>query len=422
MTILSLLFLAPTMTLDDAVAAAIRIDTRSRSANVQVEQSERLGKRAFAGTFGPRASATASESIQSEISFPVGPSGNFTVQPQTQFSVGGQLTVPLYVHEYWGRREQAQMSVEQNQATRARTREQVAMDTITAYYEVLKADRRVDLAHAQVERAQAQVDLAKARTSAGAALKTALLQAQIDLDRYQRVVADSQGQQQVARDVLSRLTGAPLDVGVAEPPAQQAGVASATDGLEAALKSRPDLRAAERAIASSQADLSATRARLYPTLAGVLTYTHYEPTSAFVGEWRGIVTLTVPLIQSGTEWLDISDKESSVSLATIQRDQVLLQIRNDVTRAWTLWETARRNAELSEHQLGFAKENQSLVTSQFRGGTATSTDVTVAQSSLAEAEINDVIARYDREIAAAGVRFQTGTLAIGADRAAATAR
>jgi hypothetical protein len=33
-----------------------------------------------------------------------------------------------------------------------------------------------------------------------------------------------------------------------------------------------------------------------------------------------------------------------------------------------------------------------------------------------------VIARYDREVAAAGVRFQTGALVNAADRPAATAR
>lgn len=419
MTTLCLLFLAPTLTLDDAVAAAIRLDVRNRSANVQLEQAERAGSRALYGIFGPRAAATAAETFQQEIAFQ-----GFVVQPDKQFTVGGQLTVPIYSHEIWGRRDQARLGVEQQQATRGRTREQIAMDTVTAYYEVLKADRRIDLARTQVERAQAQVDLAKARVNAGAALKTALLQAQIDLDRYQRGVADAQGQQYVARDVLSRLTGAPVDVSVAEPAAQQPGVAGSEQALAAAFQARADLRAAERAITAAQADVDATRARLYPTVAGNVSYTHYEPSSLFAlpDVWRGVITLTVPLLQSGTEYLDVKDRESALSLAEINRESLRLQIRNDVTRAWTQWETARRQADLSDHQLVFAKENQQLVTSQFKGGTATSTDVTVAQAALAEAELNAVLARYDREIAAAGVRFQTGNLISGADRSAATAR
>ena len=419
MTILCLLLLAPTMTLDDAVAAAVKLDVRDRSANVQVELAERSQSRAFWQIFGPRAAGTVAGTFQQEIAFQ-----GFVVQPAEQLTFGGQLTVPIYAHEVWGRRDQAKYTVEQNQATRTRTREQTAMDTIAAYYEVLKADRRVDLARSQVERAQAQVDLANARVKAGAALRTALLQAQIDLDRYQRQVADTQGQQYVAREQLSRLTGAPMDVGVVEPGPQQPGAGGPVDALTAAFSARPDLRAAERGISAAQADVDATRARLYPTLAGNISYTHYEPQSVFVlGDvWRGVITLTIPLLQGGTEYLDIRDRESNLSLAEINRDSVRLQIRNDVARAWTQWETARRNAELSEHQLAFAKENHQLVVSQFKGGTATSTDVTVAQSSLAEAEINFVIARYDREIAAAGVRFQTGNLLIGADRAAATAR
>ena len=138
--------------------------------------------------------------------------------------------------------------------------------------------------------------------------------------------------------------------------------------------------------------------------------------------WRGIVTLTIPLLQSGNEYLDIRDRESTLSLAEINKDGLLLNLRNDVTRAWAAWETARRAAELTEHQLGFAQENQRLVVNQFRGGTATSTDVTVAQATLNEAEINFVIARYDREVAAAAVRFQTGTLITTRDERGATAR
>src|SRR5262249_22655212 len=193
----------------------VRLDVRNRSANVTVEQAERGGTRAVASIFGPRVVATASGTFQQEIQF-----SGFVVQPNVQLTFGGQLTVPLYAHEFWGRRDQARMTLEQTVATRSQTREQIAIDTTTAYYEVLKADRRVDLARAQVERAQAQVDLAKARVVAGAALKTALLQAQIDLDRYQRQVADAQGAQTVARDVLSRLIGAPPDVGVLQPAAQ----------------------------------------------------------------------------------------------------------------------------------------------------------------------------------------------------------
>jgi outer membrane protein TolC len=396
------------MTLDDAIAAAIRIDVRNRSANVQVEQTERNETRAITTIFGPRVSGTATGTFQQEISF----QGVGVVQPNVQWTFGAQLTQPLYAHEYWGRRDQAKYTTEQTMFTRSRTREQIAMDTITAYYEVLKADRRVDLARAAVERSQAQVDLAKARVSAGAALKTALLQAQIDIDRYQRQVADAQGLQQVARDVLSRLTGAPIDVGVVEPAAQQTGVGDPTQAISSAEATRSDVRAANKAIAAAQADVRATKARLYPTLLGTFNYTHYEPSSLFVvpDAWRGIVTLTVPLLQTGSEYLDIKDRESSVSLAEINKEGLILQLRNDVTRAWTAWETARRNAELSDHQLGYAQENQKLVVSQFKGGTATSTDVTVAQATLNEAEINDVIARYDREIAAAAVRFQAGTL------------
>src|SRR5215470_16766986 len=118
MTILYLVLLSPSMSLDDAIAAAIRIDVRNRAANVQVEQTERGETRAVTTIFGPRAAATATGTFQQEIAFM-----NQVIQPNVQGTFGGQITVPLYAHEYWGRRDQAKYSTDQSIDTRSRTRE-----------------------------------------------------------------------------------------------------------------------------------------------------------------------------------------------------------------------------------------------------------------------------------------------------------
>jgi outer membrane protein len=406
--------LVESMTLDEAIHRALVRDERARTADVQVAQAERGGARA-ATLYGPQASGFGNITFQPEQEFESSPGVISVVTPRPQYQVGGNLTQPLYTHEYWGRRAAARYTLQQTDAQRGRTREQVVIDTLTAYYEVLKTDRRVELAQAAVERSRAQVELAKARHGAGAALKTALLQAQIDLDRYSRQVLDAKGNQRVARDVLARLTGAGVGVRVSEPGAQEPGAPNVDEAIATAESARADLRAAQKSIEAAQADRDATKARLYPHLDGTGSYLHTNPTTIFQPDpnyWRVVVTLTVPLFQGGHEYLDVRDKESALTTAELTRDQLRKQIRNDVTRAWVAWEVARRQVDLLEEQRGFAQENFQLVTSQFKGGTATSTDVTVAQSTLTEAEVNLTIARYDREVAAAEVRFQSGSLGV----------
>jgi outer membrane protein TolC len=404
------------LTLEQAIERAQRRDERIGMADLQVTLAQHNRTRALT-VLGPQASLLGTILFQPEQSFtttvdPSQPPQNFVVTPSPQYQFVAQINQPLYVQEYFGRRESGTRATEQATALGHRTREQVAMDTTTAYYEVLKDDRRVLLARTSVDRANAQVVLARARVQAGAALKTALLQAQIDLDRYNRQVLDADGTRRVARDLLARLTGAALEVQLADPALQQPGVGDLEGAVALAEKGRSDLRAAQKAVEAADADLSATRARLYPYLSVGGTYIYTSPTTIFQPRadiWRVVLTATVPLFQSGREYLDVRDKESALGNAELGRDQLRKQIRNEVTRAWVTFETARRQVEVGERQVSFARENHVLVVNQFRGGTATSTDVTVAQAALNEAELNLVVAQYDREVAAAAVRFATGT-------------
>jgi outer membrane protein len=399
------------MTLDEAIERALRRDERARTAVVQRAQAERAAGRALT-IMGPTARLFGTLQFQNEIVLSFSGVPPQTIQPGRVELLGGEITQPLYVHEVWGRRESGKQVAAQSEAQLGRTREQVAVDTLGEYYDALKADRRVDLARTAVERAAAQVALAKARVAAGSAMRTALLQAEIDLDRYNRQVLDAEGTKRVARERLSVETGAPLEVALAEPGPQAAGAAALDQAVASAWQTRADARAADRAVAAAEADVAAARAHLYPSLVGSAAYTHNEPQALFTtpDAWRALITLSVPLLQNGSEYYDLRDKHSALSVAELNREALRKQIHVDVTRAYVAYETALRQVEVLERQLGFARENQALVIAQFRGGTANSTDVTVAQATLAEAELNVAVARYDREVAAAGVRFATGEL------------
>src|SRR5262249_46251585 len=143
---------------------------------------------------------------------------------------------------------------------------------------------------------------------------------------------DAAGAKQVARSVLSILTGVAGEVELAAPPPQE----PPHGDLEAALagaRARADLAAAAAAISAAEADVDATRARLYPTLQGTASYTHQEPRQAFQPQdaWRVLVSLTLPLFQTGGEYYDIRDRESTAALLRLDETTLRKRVHDEVT-------------------------------------------------------------------------------------------
>jgi outer membrane protein len=293
----------------------------------------------------------------------------------------------------------------------------VMLEVATAYFDALRADARREIARGALERARAQRELAQARIKAGAELRTAFLQAELDVARAERQILDADAQARLAREILAVLCGTSAEVALAQPGPQGAP-ADLKSALAEAEAARADVMDAQKSLEAAELDLGATRRRLWPNLGLVAQASNTQPASLFSDtfNWSAVLTLTVPLYQGGGEYLDIQDKESAITVARHTLEQRRKKVRDEVLRAYTALDTARRQVEIIERQVLVARENHGLVSAQFKAGAVRPTDVTLAQIELANAEDQRVVAAFDREVAAVTLRAAMGALSRPAKR------
>ncbi len=414
--------LAEPLTLDQAFELALGRDERLKANATQAEQARRGADRART-LFNPQASLFAAGTVQNEIEADFGvpasvqamfglnlPPSKSVVQQRLVGRFGAQASA-VYNAQYWGQREVVRHQVEVLLSQGGRLREVVMLEVAQAYFDALRADGRVRIGQAALERARAQKDLAQARIKAGAELKTAALQAELDITRAERQILDADSQRMVAYETLARLCGRSPGTLVQPPP--QIGPSDLGAAVEEATRSRRDVQEALRTVEQAEAERQVARRKLWPTLGVVGQVSATQPSSVFASalNWSVIATFAVPLYQGGGEYLDIKDRETAIVLAKNTTEQRKKLVRDDVTRAFATYHTARQAVTLAERQVAVARENHSLVSSQFKAGAVRSTDVTLAQIELTSAEDQVVVATFDRELAATALRAAMGTLA-----------
>ena len=419
--VLVMALLAEPLTLDQAFDLALARDERLKANAAQAEQARRGADRART-LFSPQASVFAAGTVQNEIEAEFGvpkdlqamfnlnlPPTRSIVQPRLVGRFGAQAGA-VYSAQYWRQRDVVRHQVEALLAQGGRLREVVMLEVAQAYFDALRADGRVKIGQAALDRARAQKDLAEARIKAGAELKTAALQAELDITRAERQILEADSQRMVAYETLARLCGRSPGM-LVQPPAQK-GPADLASAVEEATRARRDVQEAMRVVEQAEAEREVARRRLWPTLGIVGQVSAMQPSSVFASavNWSVVATFSVPLYQGGGEYLDIKDRETSIVLARNTIEQRKKLVRDDVTRTFATYHTARQAVTLAERQVAVARENHILVSSQFKAGAVRSTDVTLAQIELSSAEDQVVVATFDRELAATALRAAMGTL------------
>ena len=184
----------------------------------------------------------------------------------TQASLGVDWAPDL-----WGRLQSgvdsAQASAQASEADLASARLSAVGALASAYFQLREADAEADLLTATVAGYDRSLQIARNRYAAGVVAHTDVLQAQTQLANARADLATVRQNRARLEHALAVLTGrAPADFSLAQAP----WAASAPDvplGVPSdLLQRRPDIAAAERAVAAANAQIGIQRAAYYPSL------------------------------------------------------------------------------------------------------------------------------------------------------------
>jgi outer membrane protein TolC len=315
------------------------------------------------------------------------------------------------------------------------TRLSVVQQVKTAYYEVIRQAKLIEVNEKAIERDRQIVAQSQSKLDAGLGTKRDVLSAEILLEQDRGKLVDAQTAYQEALDTLARVLG--LCVGVhrlqlADREASLDTVAVAESAwLEKALRDNPTVRAARIAVERTRLDMQVAGNARLPQLD--LNFTYNSVNDPDVNEirkdlnrWRVLTgnepkDLDFTASKGWSTFLTVSYPIGNRSLGAAYRRARLVheqsqRTREDAERQVTLdVRSAIRALRNSVERLGIlqkniegARDKLEFASVNFQLGRASNLDVTDAQKDLLDAEIDYVNEVIDYRVQLATIEALVG--------------
>ncbi len=391
--------------LSTAVETALVQNFDLRAAAARLEQAA-ADARAASGALQPtiQASYNGSRRKQNFVGFPI-PGAEGRVLSTISTNHGVSLDVSWEI-DLWGRlRAEAQAALADLQRSAADLRGaqlSLAGQTTKAWFAIAEAQQQVLLSEATVESFRESADLVQQRFETGIRPALDLRLALLNLSNAEALLDQRRQQLDASTRQLEVILGR-YAAGDVEPPADLPAVPGAVPaGLPADLVARrPDLVAAERQLAASEARVSVARRQLLPNISlTAATGTSTDGLRSLVngdfGVWSFVSNLVAPLWQGG-------QLRAQISRAEAQTAEVLATYANTALTAFAEVETALAAEGFYADRIGHlmmsveqARAAERLAEERYRTGLDLYITVLDSQRSAVLAESDLIAARRVR--------------------------
>jgi outer membrane protein TolC len=412
------------MTVDEAVAEALRNHPALGAAGARLEQAE-AALRAVWDAYLPQVSVFGGLQ-QNEVrgstttTTPGGLFGGSQTLTQrfsesdTRFVAGGGIEQFLFDFGGFGGRQRAAEAARRAQRSALETqRLDVALNAKVAYYRLLRANRLLRYNQETVGRRQSRVERIAELVRRGLRDRKDLLQAQLDLAaaelNYARSRSDITEVEAAFLDALGQKerTTRQLVDDVSLKPIQL----TLEQAVERALTMRPELEQARASIEAQQAQIDAVRASYWPQFSAFAQLASLTPVGSSDLDQLTVATGGVSVsLPTGALFSRARLDQAEASLAELRsrhreiEQAVVLDVNRTYTALFEAVERTRITRKLAAEALANFEETQS----RYRRGQATITESTDAYTFLYDARVKLIEALYDAKIAEARLERAVG--------------
>jgi outer membrane protein TolC len=287
----------------------------------------------------------------------------------------------------------------------------VVRDVAIAYWELAYATQDLAIRRSAVALAQEQLRITQAMIGVGrladadaASVERAIAQ------RLEELAVGEQNLYFRSLD-LEVLFGVAVEadrpaLSAADAPVALSSAVDASAEVARALAANPQLRALQRGLDLSQADLLVAKntlrprldlgARVGPVGRSLGLSDSIRHTGGFSDlTWMAELTFELP-VQNRTARGQMQAAEETVNLARINADDLAARIRELILRATRSILTASKRVDLGRHEVAFAEKNLEAERARFQAGRATNNDVLLRQQELKDAETRLLRATVDQ--------------------------
>jgi outer membrane protein len=297
------------------------------------------------------------------------------------------------------------------------TLQSVVLQIQTAYFQYI-ANR--SLLQAQLTTArEAQTNLAAAeeRRRVGVATIADVLQARTAASQAELAAETTAGDLQTSRGALALSLGLPANLPYdIDSMAGQLPVSLLADSVDTliarAVTARPDLAAARAEFEASQSQVSIARASRLPSLVlngtGGRTYTTSLPQGG--NNYTLFLGLRIPIFAGFSRVYDQREAAALADAAAARTDALGQQVVFEVFRSYHALQTAARRVRTSEDLIASAEQSNEVALGRYKAGVGSVLDLLAAQSALADARAQQVLARLEWNTSLAQLAHDSGVL------------
>lgn len=292
-----------------------------------------------------------------------------------------------------------------------RTGQTVTYDVTQAFFRVLEARSKVEIAERAVDRAESFRRESADRLQRGVIVQEEHLQAEAALAGVRQELVDTRSEEEVAVAALNRAMG--IDVNAPTKVVERREAPrmdlSLEQCLNRAIDNRREIPVVRLGIGIAEQDTRIARADYLPTVSIQAGYSNVTGTgvqNANVG--AGGIFIAQDLFTSGRRRGQLRAAEASVRAAVAQAQQICDGIAYEVNASFHEVEDARERIVAARVVYDQSRENLLLVTNRYRDGDATPAELVASMASETKAEETHNVAYYIYQRALAKLEFATG--------------
>jgi len=293
---------------------------------------------------------------------------------------------------------------------------------IASYYGLLTADAQVKSSAGLVAVSQSAKDTASKKFAAGAAAKADVLQAETNLASRQLDLQRAQNNREVAKGQLLYLLSfaQSQELKISDMPAQFGGATEmkTIDELIAkAKKTRPDLLSAQESTNAAWHRRNTAFLSNLPSISanGSLAYNPERTFDQFgnpndkLGGSIG-VRASMPIFAGFANVYNVRAQQVNYERAQEQERDKENSVELDIWTAYQNYQTARQVLGQTDALLKSATESEKVTGGMYKVGRATMLDWQTQQANLADAQRQNISARYDLYVKRAALAQAVGDL------------
>ena len=405
------------------LAEALQLGREYNPSQVQAQQNLRVANMAVTQAWGaylPSVSATAGSSKSSSQRYNSA-TGQVVSAPGDQSSFGLSANLSLFTGFQRGANQRAANATRDlNQAAMLQQDYATDLNTKQAFFNSLATQELVGVAQANLARSDQQLKLTSEKLRLGATTRSDSLQASVDYGNAEVQLIQARANALTAQANLARAIGsegmaAAIPDTALEIRLPALDTATLRHDAEA---NAPTVVEAQAAVSAADASRAANRAQYFPTLslganqrwAGqiLLPWNPVVAGPKYTGTWSLSLSLNYPLFNGFQREASIVNADANYQAAQAKRRDARLGLDASLTQELTALDAAGAQIDVARTTVAAAQEALRMQRERYRLGASTIVDLLTAETTLNQAEVGLVQARYNYLIARAQLEALVG--------------